>query len=59
MTVNAPGDTFEQEADSVAKAVTSTASTPSVQRQELDEKDELQMKALQRQEQPEKDDEEE
>lgn len=47
MTVNAPGDAFEQEADSVAKAVTGDA-TPSVQRQELEDES-LQTQALQRQ----------
>lgn len=60
MTVNAPGDAFEQEADSVAKAVTSAAVVPPVQRQELtEEDDEIQTKALQRQEIPEEEDEEE
>src|SRR5512138_2995680 len=49
MTVNAPGDSFEQEADSVAKAVTSSAAAPSLQRQELED-DEVQTKSLQRQE---------
>lgn len=49
MTVNAPGDTYEQEADSVAKAVTSTTAASSLQRQELDD-DDVQTKALQRQE---------
>ena len=48
MTVNAPGDQFEQEADAVAKQVTSS-STPSVQRAEMPE-EELQTKRLQRQE---------
>lgn len=48
MRVNAPGDQFEQEADSVAKTVTSVASTPAVQRQMPEE--ELQAKRLQRQE---------
>jgi uncharacterized protein DUF4157 len=60
MTVNAPGDTYEQEADSVAKAVASTASAPSLQRQEsLDEDDEVQTKSLQRQEITEEEDKEE
>lgn len=49
MTVNAPGDRFEQEADSVAKSVTSTAAAPPVQRQ-MPEEEELQTKRLQRQE---------
>lgn len=48
MAVNAPGDRFEQEADSVAKTVTSAASAPPVQRQ-TPEEDELQTKRLQRQ----------
>lgn len=43
MTVNAPNDSFEQEADAVAKAALSQP----VQRQELEE-EELQMKRLQR-----------
>ena len=59
MTVNAPGDTYEQEADSVARTVTSTASAPSLQRQEaLDEEGEVQTKSLQRQEISEEDEEE-
>lgn len=45
MTVNAPGDRFEQEAESVAKAVTGSATAAPVQRQELEE-DEVQMQAL-------------
>lgn len=49
MTVNAPGDRFEQEADSVAKSVTSAAAAPPVQRQ-MPEEEEVQTKALQRQE---------
>ena len=48
MTVNAPGDTYEQEADSVAKAVTSTTDAPSLQRQEDD--GEVPTQSLQRQE---------
>jgi hypothetical protein len=50
MTVNAPGDRFEQEADSVAKSVISApAAAPPVQRQ-MPEEEELQTKRLQRQE---------
>jgi hypothetical protein len=49
MTVNAPGDRFEQEADAVAQNVTSAMGTDSVQRQELEE-EEIQTKRLQRQE---------
>ncbi len=52
MQVNAPGDRFEQEADAVAKTVTSTpaaqAAAPTAQRQALDE-DKLQTQRLQRQ----------
>jgi hypothetical protein len=56
MTVNAPGDAFEQEADAVAKAVVSAgpqvqrqaAEEQALQRQELEEEEEEQ--ALQRQE---------
>jgi len=60
MTVNAPGDAYEQEADSVAKAVTSTAAAPSLQRQEIsDDEEDVQTKALQRQEISEEDQEEE
>jgi hypothetical protein len=40
MTVNAPGDAYEQEADSVATAVTSTTATPALQRQEVSEDEE-------------------
>ena len=49
MRVNAPGDQFEQEADSVAQTVTSGAPTPAVQREEMPE-EELQTQRLQRQE---------
>lgn len=59
MTVNPPGDTFEQEADAVAKQALTADNTaasetvPSgVQREESPE-DELQAKALQREEMPE------
>jgi hypothetical protein len=53
MTVNAPGDRFEQEADAVAKAAVATGPTAEVQRQELDPEEELQAKLVQRQELPE------
>ncbi len=53
MTVNAPGDAFEQEADAVAKQVVSGGGGAEVQRQEVPEEEEaLQTKALQRQEGP-------
>ncbi|HRW06065.1 MAG TPA: DUF4157 domain-containing protein [Caldilineaceae bacterium] len=52
MRVNAPDDQFEQEADSVAKTVTSSAATPSIQREEMPE-EEIQAKRIQRQEMPE------
>lgn len=63
MTVNVPGDAYEQQADSVAKAVTSTAAGPSVQRQEMpvteEDDEEEKSKAIQREVMPEdKDDEE-
>ncbi|MCE7983078.1 MAG: DUF4157 domain-containing protein [Caldilinea sp. CFX5] len=51
MQVNAPGDRFEQEADAVSKAVTSTptaqVAAPTAQRQEMD-KDKLMTKRIQR-----------
>ncbi|MCU0484582.1 MAG: DUF4157 domain-containing protein [Anaerolineales bacterium] len=61
MTVNAPDDSFEQEADAVAKAALSQPvqrqeleeeelQTKRIQRDELPEEEELQMKRLQRQE---------
>lgn len=55
MTVNPPDDVYEQEADAVAKQVTSmdlsaASGGNSVQRQEAPEEEELQMKAVQRQE---------
>jgi len=53
MTVNAPGDSFEQEADSTAKAALSPASQTSVQRESPPEEEEVQAKALQREEVPE------
>jgi hypothetical protein len=50
MTVNPPGDAFEQEADAIAKAVTSPAATAEVQRQAApEEEEEIQTKAIQRQ----------
>ncbi len=49
MRVNAPGDEFEQEADSVAKTVTTGTPVPTAQRQELPE-DEVQTMRLQCQE---------
>ena len=52
MTVNAPGDAYEQEADSVASSVTSDHSGSQAQRQEMPE-DELQAQLLQRQEEDE------
>ena len=52
MAVNAPGDQFEQEADSVAKQVYSGAA-PGVQRQEMPEEEEVQAKHIQREELPE------
>lgn len=51
MRVNAPGDRFEQEADSVAKNVTTASNAPAVQRQTPEE--EVQAKRLQRAEMPE------
>lgn len=58
MTVNAPGDSYEQEADSVAKSVMSGEATTSVQRQETPEdEEEIQAKALQRADVPEEEDE--
>lgn len=40
MIVNAPGDAFEQQADSVAKAVMSLSAVPAVQRQSSEEEEE-------------------
>ncbi len=58
MTVNPPGDRFEQEADAVAKTVVSEINSPSLQRQAPDEEEEeLQTKAIQRQELPEEEEE--
>jgi hypothetical protein len=51
MAVNAPGDRFEVEADSVAKTVSSIGSAPAVQRQAPE--DEVQTKLAQRQEEEE------
>ncbi len=58
MTVNAPGDAYEQEADSVAHTVMSGGATPAVQRETMENDDELQMKSLQREEAPQEDDDE-
>ncbi len=51
MTVNAPGDAFEREADAVAAAVTGPGAGPAaeVQRQLPEEEEEIQTKAIQRQ----------
>jgi hypothetical protein len=61
MTVNPPGDSFEQEADAVARHATlgtETSGDAGVQRQEVpEEEEELQMKALQRQAVPEEEEE--
>ncbi len=59
MTVNAPGDAFEQQADAAAREMGQASSTPLVQRQKQVEEEEepVQAKALQRQEQPEEEDE--
>lgn len=51
MTVNDPGDVYEQEADSVAKSVTANAPAAGVQRQE--EEEDVQAKRIQRQEEEE------
>jgi hypothetical protein len=56
MKVNAPGDSFEQEADASAKAALSPASQASVQRDDMPE-EEMQAKSLQRQKIPEEDEE--
>ena len=53
MTVNAPGDAFEQEADATAKQVAGAQAGGQVQRQGIPEEEEVQAKALQRQEVPE------
>jgi uncharacterized protein (DUF2336 family) len=59
MTVNPPGNRFEQEADAVAKAVTSQAATPDVQRQIPEEEDEeVQTRSLQHEEIPEEEEDE-
>lgn len=52
MTVNAPGDRFEQEADAVAKTAVQTSRAPDVQRQDMldEEEDELQTQRVQREE---------
>ncbi len=62
MTVNAPGDSYELEADAVAKQVTGPAAgsgggESGVQRQLAEEEEELQTKAAQRQEVPEEEEE--
>lgn len=54
MTVNPPGDRFEQEADAAARQAVQPANTAGVQRQAPEEEEEeVQAKALQRQEVPE------
>jgi hypothetical protein len=58
MTVNAPGDAFEQAADATAKAVTNAQAGGQAQRQEMpEEEEEVQTKALQRQANPEEEEE--
>jgi hypothetical protein len=58
MTVNAPGDAYEQEADSVAHTVMTGDAAPAVQRQAVEDEDEVQTKSLQREEAPKEDEEE-
>ncbi len=41
MTVNAPGDAYEQEAEAVSKAVTSNTAGPEIQRAALEDEDDL------------------
>jgi hypothetical protein len=48
MKVNAPGDSYEQEADSVAKSVMAGGATADVQRQTTEDDKEVQAKHLQR-----------
>lgn len=48
MTVNEPGDRFEQEANAAAKAAVTGSPAAAVQRQELPEEEELQAKPVQR-----------
>ena len=50
MSVNAPGDAYEQEADSVAKSMGGAGATPAIQRQMPEEEEEVQAKRIQRQE---------
>jgi len=57
MTVNAPGDTYEQEADSVAQTVMTGDAAPAIQRQTAEDEAEIQTKSLQREEAPEDEDE--
>ena len=52
MTVNAPGDAYEQEADSVAKSVMS-GGAPEVQRAMPEDEEQVQTKSLQREDLPE------
>ena len=49
MTVNPPGDRFEQEADSAARSAVQAGSASQVQRQAPEEEEEVQTKAMQRQ----------
>lgn len=55
MTVNAPGDTFEQEADAVAKQAVTAGSAATTERPAggVQREEELQMKSVQREEMPE------
>ena len=53
MTVNAPGDPFEQQADAAARQITQSGGAASVQREIPQEEEELQTKSLQRESLPE------
>jgi hypothetical protein len=55
MAVNAPGDAFEQEADSFAKSVMSSNAAPEVQRQAESEEDESLLQKQEMDEEPEED----
>jgi hypothetical protein len=59
MTVNAPGDAFEQEADSVAKTITSPGVETNIQRQAEEEEEEVQLQEEEEEVQMQEEDEEE
>ncbi len=57
MRVNPPDDVYEKQADAVSQMMTSPNNSPGIQRQEMEEEEEVQTMRLQKQEMPEEEEE--